>query len=687
MQLDDKAISFMKQAKASGASKEEVFNFLRAKGYDLEQEKPIIGEKPEQFAPSKADVATSALKGFSFGLGNPLMAGIGAATEKIQGSKEPFMDLVGQYGQAIEDRQAEFAQKNPKTQFAAELSGVAANLPVAGIGSAAAKGAGQILSKLAPRAASNILAKGAVEGAAFGLPYTGLQQGVDVLSDKKTLSQGILGATKDTLTNAALGGVIPLTGRGIAKIIGTRGEQGRQAAKILNKAGDKSIESIVRTDKGTVALKNAIRADNDLAAQIRDIADEKIINSADKTADIIRKDLGFSDIQQAKQSASDAYKNMFEANKTKIINGTYRGEHKISKKYGTTLDNLQKIAPKDFFTNEGISYYGSGNIKNDSKIFSILKKVQNNPQQKITVYRNVPQNVKEINSGDWITLSKEYAINHNPEGKVLSKKVKVSDIFTDGNDIYEQAYFPKNKKSLFNNPIVKQALDTAKKQDLLGEMAQSGDNSLLAAQRTKEVLDEMIQRSKVTGDFGKQQNTNLTRQLSQIRNNFIDKVDEAVPEYKSVRKAYQQAKQSSDLIDKLLEPVGRERSNTISSVLTNENKQTIADVYGQAKANRLFEELRKQSVENKRFSTLYNEAEGVLTKATPKETDKIASAVGGVRNIIGTGLNIATLGRSNARRKGIANILLGNKPMPQAEDNISKQFIRGAIKLKAAKGE
>lgn len=687
MQLDDKAISFMKQAKANGASKEEVFNFLRAKGYDLEQEKPIIGEKPEQFAPSKADVATSALKGFSFRLGNPLMAGIGAATEKIQGSKEPFMDLVGQYGQAIEDRQSEFAQKNPKTQFAAELSGVAANLPVAGVGSALAKGAGRVLSNVAPRVASNILAKGAVESAAFGLPYTGIEQVREVLSGKESLSKGILGATKDTLANAALGGVIPLTGRGIAKIIGTKGEQGRQAAKILNKAGDKSIESIVRTDKGTVALKNAIKADNDLAAQIREIADNKIINSAEKTADIIRKDLGFSDIQQAKKAASDAYQNMFEANKTKIINGTYRGKHQISKKYGDTLDNLQKIVPKDFFTNEGISYYGSGNVKNDTKIFGILKKAQNNPQQKITVYRNVPQNVKEINSGDWITLSKEYAINHNPEGKVLSKKVKVSDVFTDGNDIYEQAYFPKNEKSLFNNPTVKQALATAKRQDLLGEIAQSGDDSLLAAQRTKEVLDDMVQKSKVAGDYGQQQSTNLTRQLSQIRKNFIDKVDEVVPEYKEVRKSYQQAKQSSDLIDKLLEHSGRERSNTISSLLTNENKQLISDVYGKDKANRLFEELRKQSVENKRFSTLYNEAEGVLTKATPKETDKIASSIGGVRNLIGTGLNIATLGRSNARRKGIADILLGNKPMPQADDNISKQFIRGAVQLKAAKGE
>lgn len=570
MELDDKAINFLKQAKASGVGQEEAFNFLRSKGYDLEQEKPTIGEKPEQFRPTKTDVLTSALKGFSFGIGNPVIAGLGAATEKIRGNKQPFMDLVGEYGQAIEDRQQEFAQNNPKTQFAAELSGVVANLPVAGVGSAAAKGAGRVLSSVAPRAASNILAKGVVEGAAFGLPYTGIEQAREVLSGKESLSKGIIGATKGTLANAALGGVIPLTGRGIAKIIGTKGEQGRQAAKILNKAGDKSIESIVRTDKGTGALQSAIKSSEDLAAQIRDIADKKIISSADRATEIISKELGADDIQSAKKAAGNAYQSLFDKYKNK----------------------------------------------------SITKIIGNKPSTPI-----------------------------------------------------------------YDNPTVIDALKTAKKQDLLGEMAQSGDNSLLSAQRTKEVLDDMIQGSKVAGDFGKQQNTNLTRQLTQIRDNFVKKVDFVVPEYKSVRSAYKKAKQANDLLDNLIAPTGRERSNTISSLLTNENKQLISDIYGANKANRLFEELRQQGIENNRFNKLYSAAEQKLTREPAEKRGLIREALESTGSIIGQGLDIATFNRRGRMRKGIADILLGNKPMPKSDDNISKQFIRGAVQLKAAKGE
>ena len=50
-----------------------------------------------------------------------------------------------------------------------------------------------------------------------------------------------------------------------------------------------------------------------------------------------------------------------------------------------------------------------------------------------------------INTGDWVTLNRQYAIEHgksnlNNKYKILSKTVKASQVFTDGNDLNEWGY-------------------------------------------------------------------------------------------------------------------------------------------------------------------------------------------------------------------------------------------------------
>lgn len=52
-----------------------------------------------------------------------------------------------------------------------------------------------------------------------------------------------------------------------------------------------------------------------------------------------------------------------------------------------------------------------------------------------------------INSGDWVTINKQYAVEHgkaalNNSYTILSKKVKCSTIYTDGNSIHEWGYNP-----------------------------------------------------------------------------------------------------------------------------------------------------------------------------------------------------------------------------------------------------
>ena len=78
-----------------------------------------------------------------------------------------------------------------------------------------------------------------------------------------------------------------------------------------------------------------------------------------------------------------------------------------------------------------------------------LRKVRNNPDAEIKIYRATPGS--KINPGDWITPSKKYAEEHNYrqfDGKanILEMKVKAKDILFAGDDINEFGYFPQNTK-------------------------------------------------------------------------------------------------------------------------------------------------------------------------------------------------------------------------------------------------
>src|SRR5690606_33036146 len=52
-----------------------------------------------------------------------------------------------------------------------------------------------------------------------------------------------------------------------------------------------------------------------------------------------------------------------------------------------------------------------------------------------------------IKPGDWVTIERRYAVEHgkaalNGEYKILSKTVKASELYTDGNSLYEWGWNP-----------------------------------------------------------------------------------------------------------------------------------------------------------------------------------------------------------------------------------------------------
>jgi len=128
----------------------------------------------------------------------------------------------------------------------------------------------------------------------------------------------------------------------------------------------------------------------------------------------------------------------------------YKGPHVMRKDSSSSpLHNLLQsgqVAP-DFY--ENIHHYAYLHNKSDQESVSIIKQARNKPDAIVTIYRAVPKGVTEINTGDWISLSKSYAKHHglhHEDSKlnmpVISKKVKAKDIWWDGNDVNEFSYFP-----------------------------------------------------------------------------------------------------------------------------------------------------------------------------------------------------------------------------------------------------
>lgn len=120
---------------------------------------------------------------------------------------------------------------------------------------------------------------------------------------------------------------------------------------------------------------------------------------------------------------------------------SYQGGHKPMRAAdgAAPLHDLTKALPEDFYSQSGLSYYGSGDDR-EMAIFKILKQIRNQPDALVTIYRGVPDGVgQKINPGDWVTLSPEYASDY---GRVVSAKVPAKHLYANGDSLLEQGYFP-----------------------------------------------------------------------------------------------------------------------------------------------------------------------------------------------------------------------------------------------------
>jgi hypothetical protein len=134
-----------------------------------------------------------------------------------------------------------------------------------------------------------------------------------------------------------------------------------------------------------------------------------------------------------------------------LLDTSYRMTHTApNREFGATLDDLTgggQMYPSDVYSPKGYQYYGTGNSF-DKKAFDIANRFKGKPDATVEIYRAVPKGVSdEINPGDWVTLTKDYAQEHGQgplkgDYKIIKKKVKASDIYTNADSIHEWGYDP-----------------------------------------------------------------------------------------------------------------------------------------------------------------------------------------------------------------------------------------------------
>ena len=461
------------------------------------------------------DLATRA-KGYGKYLVNTVMPGMAFMSDDFKQGRKDF----------VEEQKA-FADVHPVLNTVGEIVG--------GLGTGIVGAGKAIAQNIGKQGIKQIAKQSFKEGVKFGGAYgggSGLTQNAEELSPE--------GAVKGTVGGAIGGGIagavlpVGLIGgkRGIEAFFGTQGYAKRAAKEIFDEAGGKTLGQIVRSNKGTRALKEAIKADDVIAKRVRDAADEQIINSADKTKQIINDTLGIDNIVNAKEQAQALYDDV---------------------------------------------------------------------------------------------------VNNSPSALPIS---------------------------IYKNKATREALKRAINEDYTGQLKQKGLNSLSVAQRAKEKLDDMIEASYELGDYGIRKATSKTRELMKVKNDFLNTVDQLAPDYKMARKEFERATKPYELLEGLNKDTGQERSNTIKAILSNKNKAIMRDVFGQEKAEKLFTELRNQSIENDRFTKLYNAAENKLTKEATKAQGLIREALESVGSVAGHALDMARLGGATRGRRNIGRVLL-----------------------------
>jgi hypothetical protein len=151
------------------------------------------------------------------------------------------------------------------------------------------------------------------------------------------------------------------------------------------------------------------------------------------------------------------------------------------------------IIPDDVYTHPEYSIASGRSLKTDKaarESWKVLQDIRNKPDAIITVYRATRKN--ELNTGDWVTLSEEYASNSidpTSNEKVYSFQVKAKDVILAGDDINEFGYYPREKLTQIWNKSQQPTM--AKGTSVQGAMEQTAKEEIPQPENTPIVYTDI----------------------------------------------------------------------------------------------------------------------------------------------------------------------------------------------------
>jgi len=134
-----------------------------------------------------------------------------------------------------------------------------------------------------------------------------------------------------------------------------------------------------------------------------------------------------------------------------VSDAEYRGQHTAPMRDSGAPghDVTQDVYPDDIYGPDGARFYGHGDPYLDNQTMSTIKRMRGKENSSVTIYRAVPdeKNIEGIEHGDWVTINRNYAKLHGEHTlggnyKVIQKKVKAGEIYTNGDSIHEWGYDP-----------------------------------------------------------------------------------------------------------------------------------------------------------------------------------------------------------------------------------------------------
>lgn len=198
-------------------------------------------------------------------------------------------------------------------------------------------------------------------------------------------------------------------------------------------------------------LVDALRNPSDAAAQFVGNQADRARNLQGMTAAATDEFVNTGSLRGPAQSrldqvVADAYNPVGMTSVVSALRGSaddvakYAMEHRPMTVEGgaARLHDLTPAFGEDIYTPKALQYFGSGDPR-ERKVLQILQKARQKPDEMVTIYRGVPDNVNAINPGDWVTLLPEYAEDY---GRVISMKVPAKQVTSWADSLAEFGYYP-----------------------------------------------------------------------------------------------------------------------------------------------------------------------------------------------------------------------------------------------------